>query len=119
MSINQQKLSLNPNLRNKKKKNRRKGRHQDKINKIKEQKIIKFNNDLNNNKYDTWKSETIKPVSNIRKNYYNYYKVIEELKKQQEDKLKLIMYIENSYEHINNNQIDELDEINKNTCLIC
>ena len=125
MSITQQKLSANCKLRNKKKRNRRKDRHQHKIKNFKEQKIIKYNNDLNNNEYDTWKSETLKPIDNPidqPKNYYNYYKVIEELKQIQLEKLKLFKYIETTYEDINNTQFDdmnEMDDLNKNTCLIC
>ena len=55
---------------------------------------------LNYNKYNTWDSETIKPVANskITKQYYLYYKVVEELKEQQINKAKLISYIDDTYE---------------------
>lgn len=119
MSINTQHLPQPPNLRNKKNKIRRKRRHQYKINQTKQQKKNKLNNRLNHNKYNTWDSETIKPVidSNITKQYYLYYKVLEELKEQQLNKVKLISYIDDTYEHIKPDEIE--DDLNKNTCLIC
>ena len=117
MSIVQSNISMSGNLL-KSKKNRRKQRHKKKIQQQKEKQIKQYDLDINHNSYDTWKSETIKPITQ-KKNYYLYYKLIEELKNQIEAKKQLVDYIEETYETIDVT-IDEMDEdINKNSCVVC
>ena len=74
MSINNPHTPSHPKLRNKKQRLRRKQRHQYKIKQTNEQKNKKLNNRLNHNKYNTWDSETIKPLTTVNsiKHYYLY-----------------------------------------------
>lgn len=123
MSINLPHTPQPPNLRNKKNKLRRKKRHQYKITHSKKKHTEELNNRLNHNQYNTWDSETIKPFKSTSiKTHYTYYKVMEELKDQLSRRQKLVMYIDNTYEHISSpKELNEYleEDRNKNTCILC